>query len=66
MFTDLGTEEGAAQLLACVVAEDSTELNGLLDNYGFPQFPRLGLCVRVREILDSVRATTETDSRSAR
>lgn len=63
MFKDVGTEEGADRLLGSLVAEDSTELNGLVDNYAFSQFPRLGRRIWVREVLDSVLATTGTSDR---
>jgi hypothetical protein len=63
LFTDLGTEEGAGRLLGSLVAEDSTELNALLDNYDLSHVPRLGRCVWVREVLDSVLATTGTSDR---
>jgi hypothetical protein len=54
MFTDLGTEEGAERLLGSLVTDDGSEFHELIDGYALPNFPKLGKCVWVREVLDSV------------
>ena len=61
MFSDLGTEEGAERLLGGLVADDASEFHELIDQYDLPDFPQLGLCVWVREVLDSVLLTPNVD-----
>ena len=63
MFTDLANDEGAERLLSGLVAEDSTELQNLLGDYGLPQLPGIGTCVWVRSVLDSVLTTPNVNER---
>src|SRR4051812_30009574 len=61
MFVDLGTEQGAAELLERLVADDRSGFHELLDRYDLPIAP-LGKCVWVRELIDLVLTTpTETE-----
>jgi hypothetical protein len=61
MFSDLGTDEGAARLLRSLVADDADEFHELIDRYDLPDFPTLGRCVWVREVMDSVLLTPNVD-----
>jgi hypothetical protein len=61
MFTDLGTEKGAERLLGSLVADDAGEFHALIDGYDLPDFPKLGKCVWVREVLDSVLITPNVE-----
>src|SRR6266536_5419894 len=61
MFTNLGTEEGAERLLGSLVADDAGEFHELIDGYDLPDFPILGKCVWVREVLDSVLITPNVE-----
>lgn len=65
MFTDFGTEEGAERLLGALVADDARDLHELIGRYDLPKFPELGLCVWVREVLDSVLLTPNVDEHCA-
>jgi hypothetical protein len=65
MFTDLATEDGAERLLGSLVADDPRDLRELIGRYDLPKFPELGLCVWVREVLDSVLLTPNVDQRCA-
>ena len=61
MFTDLATEKGAQRLLGSLVADDGREFHELIDGYDLPDFPKLGKCVWVREVLDSVLITPNVE-----
>ena len=65
MFTDFGTEEGAERLLGALVADDGRDFHDLIGRYDLPKFPELGMCVWVREVLDSVLLTPNVDEHCA-
>jgi hypothetical protein len=65
MFTDLATERGAEQLLSSLVADDADAFQELIGRYELPTFPELGLCVWVREVVDSVLLTPHVDDTCA-
>lgn len=56
LFDQLGSRDGAQALVDSLISEDGSAFNRLIEPLDIPDFPQLGKCFWVREIIDRVVA----------
>src|SRR5262245_52708116 len=57
LFGQLGSQEGAQRLLESLISGDDQSFGRLIEPLEIPDFPKLGKCFWVREIVERILVT---------